>query len=181
MSARLCRTNGWSAISARHVHTNEWRTISARHVVVNVTSRLTRPRGETRVDKGLRGLWRNRSSTGYWRSLQLMRWVMWRAGWMLTNRGQLRWINDWIIQWRSHRYHQWWQLIVPCSTYMVTTSTLWTWHDECNMSFWWCSVPVILFFDGHKNMRANFLARQLHSCLILHTRNKFDYKIFVSI
>ena len=33
--------------------------ISARHIVVNVTSRLTIPRGDTRVDNGLRGCWRN--------------------------------------------------------------------------------------------------------------------------
>ena len=33
--------------------------IRARHVVVNVTSRLTRLQGETRVDICLRGRWRN--------------------------------------------------------------------------------------------------------------------------
>ena len=33
-----------------------------RHAVVEVTSRLTRSRGETRVDKVLRGCWRNTTS-----------------------------------------------------------------------------------------------------------------------
>ena len=159
------------------------------------------------------GIWRIRwSPTGYWRSLQLMRCVMWRAGWLLKNQGQLSWINDWIIPWRKHRYHRWWQLIsllvtvlaikapfttrsagglltnqgqlmwindwiiqwmrhryhrqwqlvslwvtvleikapvitrsrslptliVPCSTFLATTNIFWMWHDECNMSLWWC-------------------------------------------
>ena len=90
----------------------------------------------------------------------IMRSVMWRAGWLLTNRGQLMWIDDWIIQWRRHRYNQWYQiiaiwvttltikapvitrscllptLIVPCFTFVATNNTLWTWHDECNMSLW---------------------------------------------
>ena len=26
-------------------------------------------------------------------------------------------------------------LIVPCSTFVVTTNTLWMWHDECNIMF----------------------------------------------
>ena len=56
------RTNEWRAISARHVHTNELRVIGARHVVVNVMPRLTRSRGETGVDKVLRGRWRNTPS-----------------------------------------------------------------------------------------------------------------------
>ena len=131
--------------------------------------------------------------------------VLWRVGWLLTNRGQLRWINIWIIQRRRHKYHQWWQLvaiwvtviaikspvitrsfslptlIVPCSTFVETTNTLWTWHDEYNMSLWWCCVPVILFVDGHKRVRANFLAQQLQSCLSFSTRNKIDYELFVSI
>ena len=32
----------------------------------------------------------------------------------------------------------------------------------------------------HQKVRANFLARQLHSCLDLRTRNKIDYDLFVS-
>ena len=36
---------------------------------------------------------------------------MWRSGWLLTNRGQLRWIDDWIIKWMRHMYHRWIQLI----------------------------------------------------------------------
>ena len=119
------------------------------------------------------GIWRIRwSLIGYWRSFQLMCCVMWRAGWILMNRGQIRWINYWIIQWRRHRYHRWWQLIVPCSTYVATTNTLWMWHDEFNIILWWCFVPVILFVDGHQKVRSKFLARQLQSCLSLRTRNK---------
>ena len=34
-------------------------------------------------------------------------------------------------------------LIVPNSTFVATKNTLWTWHDEYNMSFWWCCFPVI--------------------------------------
>ena len=30
---------------------------------------------------------------------------------LLTNWWQLMWINDWIIQWRRHRYHRWWKII----------------------------------------------------------------------
>ena len=90
------------------------------------------------------------------RSLWLWRCVIWRAGWMLTNRGQLRWINYLIIQWRRHMYHQWWKLISIWVTFLAiksavvtsvaTINTLWTWHDECNMSMWWCCVHVILFY-----------------------------------
>ena len=71
------------------------------------------------------------STTGYWRSLQLMHCVMWRAGWMLKNRGQLSWINDWIIKWRRHSYHRWWQIIALWVTVFVirapviTRSVLW--------------------------------------------------------
>ena len=60
LSVQLCCTNEWRTISARHVHTNEWRAIGARHVVVEVTAQLARFRVDTRVDKGLRGRWRNK-------------------------------------------------------------------------------------------------------------------------
>ena len=103
--------------------------------------------------------------------------VLWRSGWMLKNRGQMRWIHDWIIQWKSHRYHRWLQLvalwvtvlaikapvitrshslptlIVPCHSFVATTNTHWMWHNELNMSLWWCCVPVILFVDGHQKFR----------------------------
>ena len=65
--------------------------------------------------------------------------------------------------------------------FLATTNTLWTWHDECNMSLWWCCVPVILFVDGHQKVRANFFARKLQSCLGFSTSNKIGYEIFVSI
>ena len=197
------------------------------------------------------GIWRIRwSTTGYWISLQLMYCVMWRSGWMLTNRGQmscikyliiqwrrhkyhrwwkiialwvtglaikalvitgsvlwragllltnrrqLRWIDDWIIQCIRNRYHRWWQLVAiwvtilaikapvitrsrslptlifPCSAFVATTNILWTWHDECNMSFWWCCcVHVILFVNGHQKVIAKILAPQLQSCFIFSTRD----------
>ena len=143
--------------------------------------------------------------TRYWRILQLMCCVMWKSGWLLTNRGHLMWINEWIIQLRRHMHHRWWQLIslwvnvyaikglvikrrrsLPtlivlfyfCGDYQYT---LWTWHNECNMSAWWCCVPVILFVNGQKKVRDNVLARKLHWCLIFNTRNKIKYELFVSI
>ena len=111
--------------------------------------------------------------------------VLRRSGWLLTNRWHLSWINNWIIQWMRHMYHWRWKLIalwvtvleikspfikrscslptliVPCSTFVATANTLWTWHDECNMSLWWCCMPVILFVDGQQKEGAKFLARKL--------------------
>ena len=93
--------------------------------------------------------------------------VQWRAGWMLTNQGQLRWIDEWIIQWRRNIYHRKWKfvalwvtvlaikapvitrssllptLIVPCSNFVAITNNVWTWHDECNVSLWCCCEPVL--------------------------------------
>ena len=135
----------------------------------------------------------------------ITRSVLWRSGWLLANRGQLRWVDDWIIKRMRYRYHWWWQiiyiwvtilaikapvitssrsfptLIVTCSTFEATINTLWKWHDECNISLWWCCVPVILFVYGQQKVRANFLARQLQSCLSFSTRNKIYYELFFSI
>ena len=72
-------------------------------------------------------------------------------------------------------------LIVQCSIFVATNNTLGTWHDERNVSLWWCCVSVILFVDGHQKVRDNVLARQLHSCFSFSTRNKIDYELFVSI
>ena len=79
-----------------------------------------------------RGIWLIRwSPTRYWKSLQIMSCVMWRTGWLLTNRGKLSFINDWIIQWRRQRYHRWWQLIALLVTFLaikapvITRSVLW--------------------------------------------------------
>ena len=138
------------------------------------------------------GIWRiSWSPTRYQRSLWLCRCVIWRAGWLLTNWGQLMWINDWIIQWSRNRYQQWWQFIALWVTVIVikepvimsvaTTNTLWMWHDEWNMSLWWCCVTIILFVDDQQEARANFLDRQLHSCLSFSTRNKIEDELFVSI
>ena len=63
--------------------------------------------------------------------MQLWSCVLWRSGWLLTNRGQLSWINDWIIQWRRHRYHMWWQIIalwvslLAIKAPVITRSVLW--------------------------------------------------------
>ena len=72
-------------------------------------------------------------------------------------------------------------LIVLYSTFVTTSNTLEIKYDECNMSLLWCCVPVILFINGHQKVRANFLARQLKSCLRFSTRNKIDYDVLVSI
>ena len=72
--------------------------------------------------------------------------VLWKSTWLLTKWGQLRWIDDWIIQRRKNVYHRRWQLvalwvnvleiktpfitrsrslptlIVPCSAFLVTTN-----------------------------------------------------------
>ena len=130
---------------------------------------------------------------------------LWWSVWLTTNWGKLRWINYWIIKWKRHRYHWWWKLIalwltflvikapvimrskllptliVPYSTFMATNNTLWMWHDECNMSLWWCCVPVILFFDGQQKLRTKFFAQQLPSWLSFSTRNKIDCELFFSI
>ena len=56
---------------------------------------------------------------------------MWRSGWLLTNQRQLVWIDYWIIQWRRHIYHRWWQLISLWDTVLfikspvITRSVLW--------------------------------------------------------
>ena len=61
----------------------------------------------------------------------IMRSIMWRSGWLLTNQGQMSWINDWIIPWRKHRYHRWWQLIalwvtvIAIKALVITRSVMW--------------------------------------------------------
>ena len=77
-------------------------------------------------------IWRIKwSQNGHWRSLQLMCCVLWRDGWLLKNQGKLRWINDWIIQWRRQRYHLGWQLIdlwvtvLAIKALVITRSVLW--------------------------------------------------------
>ena len=96
------------------------------------------------------GFWRICwSPTSYWRSLRLWHCVMWRFVLLLRNRGQMRWINDWIIQLRRHSYHRWWQ------------------HIAC---FFVCWCPT--------NGECQFLVRQLQSCLSFRTRKKIC-KIFL--
>ena len=85
------------------------------------------------------GIWHIRwIPTRYWRSLRLMRCVLWRDGWVLTNRGQLRWINYWIVQCRRHRYHQWWQLIALWVTILANKSPVIT------RIFLWKSVWMLM-------------------------------------
>ena len=134
----------------------------------------------------------------------ITRSVLWRSGWLLTNRGQLRWIDDWIIQWRRHSYHQWWQLIdiwvtvlvikstvitrnhllpnliFPCSTFVATNNTLWTWYDEFNMSLWWCCVPVIFLLMANKIWEPTFWCDNF-SHVWVSVPGKIGYEIFVSI
>ena len=78
------------------------------------------------------GIWQIRwSPTRYWIILPLWCSVLWRAGWLLTNWRQLMWINDWIIQWRRHIYHRWWQLIylwvnvLATKAMVITRNFLW--------------------------------------------------------
>ena len=149
----------------RHIH----------HLLINIP---------TSVLGGRRwhGIWRiSWITTRYWRSLWFWRFVLRIYGWLLTNRGQLRWINNWIIKWRRHKYQPWWQIKALVITSVEITNTLWTWNDESDMSMWWCSVHIILFVDDQKKARANFLAWQLQSCLSFSTRNKIDYELIVSI
>ena len=69
------------------------------------------------------GIWQMRwSPTWYWIILQLMCCVIWRSGSLLTNRRQLSWINDWIIQWSRHIYHQWWKIIALWVTVLAIKS-----------------------------------------------------------
>ena len=42
---------------------------------------------------------------------------------------------------------------------VATTDTLGMWHDELNMSFFWCFVPVIFFVDGHQKLGSSVLAQ----------------------
>ena len=134
----------WNAVvlcqcQFRHIH----------HVSINIATSIL---GGRRWNGILRIIW---SPTRYWRSLWIWSCVLWRSAWLLKNRGKLKWINDQIIQWMRHRYHQRWKLIAlwvtvlaikaPVITSVATTNSLWTWHDEYNMSLCWCCVHVILF------------------------------------
>ena len=61
----------------------------------------------------------------------LTRSVLWRSGWLLTKRGQLRWIDDWIIQQRRPRYHIWWQLVAILLTFLAIKSPVITRRRFC--------------------------------------------------
>ena len=71
------------------------------------------------------------SLNSYLRSMLLWRCALWRAGWILTKLVHLRWVNDWIVQWRRHRYHRWWKLIAILVTFLdnkspiIKSSVLW--------------------------------------------------------
>ena len=179
------------------IPTRHWRSLRLVSFVLWRSGWLLANRGYMRWINDWIIQWRRHKYHWWWKIIALWvtdlaikspvitRSVLWRAGWLLTNLGQMSWIDDWIIKWRMQIYDRWWQLvalwvtfhemkepvitrsrslpnlIVPCSTFVATTNTLWTWHDECNMSLWWCCVPIILFFDVHQKVRSNFFARQL--------------------
>ena len=138
----------------RHIH----------HASINITTSILGGRS-------WHGIWGIRwSPTMYWRSLQIWCCVWWRSGWLLKNRGHLRWINYWIIQWRRHSYHQWWQLIalwvtllaikVPVITRIVLWRTgwlltnrghlrwinhwiiIWRRHNDNSLIFEWLSLKL---------------------------------------
>ena len=194
--------------SIRWSPTGYWRILQLWCCVLWRAGWLLTNRGQLMCINDLIIQWRSHMYHRWWQLIDLWvtdlaikatvitRSVMWRAGWLLMNQGQLRWIDDWIIQWRRHRHNQWLQcfaiwvtvlvikvpvvmrsfllphLIVPCSNSVATTNTLWMWHDECNMRLWWYCMPVILFVDVHQKVRANFLVQQLQSCLIFSSRKK---------
>ena len=166
----------------RWIPTRYWRRLQLWHFVLWRSGWLLTNRGYLRWINYWIIQWRRHIYYWWWQLIAIWftflaikspfitRSVLWRAGWLLTNLVNLRWIDDWIIHWRRHMYHQWWQLIAlwvtvlsikspvimrsrslptlifPCSTFVATTNTLWAWHYECNMILWWFCVPVILFF-----------------------------------
>ena len=67
--------------------------------------------------------------------------VLWRAGRLLTNQGQLRWIYNWIIQCRRHRYHRWWKLIDIWVTFVAIKTTAITRSFFCLP--WFPPVPLL--------------------------------------
>ena len=77
--------------------------------------------------------WISWSPTRYGRSLWLWIFILWKACWLLMNRGQLRWINDWIIQWRRYRYHHWWKPIALWLTLLEIKHQL--------SRVWWLPIP----------------------------------------
>ena len=174
---------GWHGIwRIRWSPTRYWRSLQVWSCVLWRSGWLLTHRGHLMWVNDLIIQWRRHRYHRWWQLIALWvnvldikapvitRSVLWRAGWLFTNLVQLRWIDEWIIQWRRHRYHQWWQLvalwvtvlyvkslvimrssslptlIVSCPTFVVTANTLWTWHDECYMSLWWYCVPVIFFW-----------------------------------
>ena len=86
------------------------------------------------------------SPTRYWRSLWLWRCGIWRARWLLTNRSQMRWINDWIIQWRRHRYHQKWQIIALWVTVLAIKALVITSVATTNTAISVCVGVVCMLF-----------------------------------
>ena len=108
------------------------------------------------------GIWRiRRSPTGYWRSLKLMRFVRWRSGWLLTNWGHLRWINEWFIPWRKHRYHRWWQLIalwvnvVAIKAFFITRTVRWRPGDCWQTEDSWGGLMTELFNGRETDITSN--------------------------
>ena len=111
------------------------------------------------------------SPTRYRRSLWLWHCFMRRSGCLLTNLEQLMWINYWIIKLRSNRHHHRLKAISlllsvlaikePVITSVATTNTLCMWHNECDMSMWWCCVHVIKLLMANKRWEPTF---SLYNC-----------------
>ena len=97
----------------------------------------------------------------------IKRSVLWKYGWLLTNRGQLRWIDDWIIQLRRNKYHWWWKIdaiwmtvlaikhrlsrgVPRCLTWLFPVPLLWKRPIPfgCDMmnAIWVCGGVVYLLF-----------------------------------
>ena len=61
----------------------------------------------------------------------ITRSVLWRSWWLLMNQGQLRFIDDWIIQCRTYRYLRWLERIdisvtvLAIKSPVITRSVLW--------------------------------------------------------
>ena len=94
-----------------------------------------------------------------------------------------------LFEWQSLRLKHWLSRgVVHCLPWLFPVPLLWLlpipFKRGMMNTIWVCGVVVCLlfcFFDCHQKVRANFLARQLQSCLSLHTRNKNWLWFFVLI
>ena len=97
--------------------------------------------------------------------------------------------NSLLFEWISLRLnHRLLQVVVRCLPWLSHVPLLWrppiTFGLGIMNAIWVCGGVVwLLFFvvDVQQKVGAKFLARQLQSYLSFSTRNKIDYKLFVSI